>query len=271
MIPRPTALLRPLTLVLALTSTHTALALSKEDATALTNSLTHVQAASYQAVNAYFQFSINPGDKELQLKIEEKSRQLEETIAALPETPGASEIDGEIQTLQAMWEEYNRLLDTNVQDLLEQGYPDLRLVTELNESNLTLVNGAQIAIEGALESSGLTLPAPLIKIRDARNLLLAMMTRYSARSASTVSQVFQGSASEIPLDEQAQLFDGLLKDLNQAFGGNPEAARALDNIGSKWRFIRPSIANYNENNVPFVVDLYSSKIVEQLDVLEGLQ
>jgi len=38
----------------------------------------------------------------------------------------------------------------------------------------------------------------------------------------------------------------------------------LNDIASKWQFIRGSYINYNEDNVSFVIDRYSKRILEGL-------
>ncbi len=246
-------------------------ALSSQDAEAIIASLSQVQSVSYQTLNAYYQFSSNPGDKELQGIIEEKSAELKARITGLSQLAGAADMAAEIGTLQAMREDYARLLDTNVGDLLNQGYPDIRLVAELDAANLTQVKGAQLAIDQAREYGGAQ-PDPVIeKVRESRLLLLGMTTRYSARSASTVSQVFQGTEGELSLEEQSQRFTANLDALQASFAANAKARKALDGVRSKWGFISRSIVNYTENDVPFVVNLYATKIVELLDELEGLR
>ena len=66
-----------------------------------------------------------------------------------------------------------------------------------------------------------------------------------------------------PLDEQAKTFDQLLSSL-RAGSTNGELKTALDDVASKWQFIRGSYINYNENNVGFVIDRYSKGIIEGL-------
>lgn len=178
---------------------------------------------------------------------------------------------GEISTLQAIWEDYNKLLKTNVSDIIKQGYPDIRLVTELDAANLTQVKGARIAIEQAREYSKLQPDTTLDAIRESRILLLSMMTRYSARSASTVSQVFQGGDGELSVEEQSAKFDANIEMLSKEMAAQPEAIKKLEGIRSKWSFIKGSLVNFTENNVPFVVNLYSLKMVTLLDELEGMR
>ena len=91
-----------------------------------------------------------------------------------------------------------------------------------------------------------------------------MMAKYSVRSNMAVSQTFQGTSEDEPLDVKAQKFEQLLTRLSA--GPAPESLRAmLDELNSKWLFIRNSYINYNENNVSFVIDRYSKGILEGLD------
>ncbi|MBK8973176.1 MAG: hypothetical protein IPM37_18180 [Hahellaceae bacterium] len=246
-------------------------AITPDEAKNLVNTLSKIQSVSYQTVNAYYQFSNNPGDKELHMMIKSSSEELKNMVQTLSEQPGAADMAGEISTLQAIWEDYSKLLKTNVSDIIKQGYPDIRLVTELDAANLTQVKGARIAIEQAREYSKLQPDVVLDAIRESRILLLSMMTRYSARSASTVSQVFQGGDGELSVEEQSAKFAANLDMLSKELVSQPEAAKALDAIRSKWNFINSSLVNFTENNVPFVVNLYSLKMVNLLDELEGMR
>ena len=45
---------------------------------------------------------------------------------------------------------------------------------------------------------------------------------------------------------------------------------ALDDLTSKWQFIRNSYINYNDNNVAFVIDRYSKGILRGLETTIGL-
>jgi hypothetical protein len=96
-----------------------------------------------------------------------------------------------------------------------------------------------------------------------------MMAKYSARTNSQVAQTFQGSSSDVPLDEQARLFDTLLADVKKG-DASGELKSTLDNLSSKWQFIRSSYINFNDNNVAFVIDRYSKGILDGLETAIGL-
>lgn len=84
-----------------------------------------------------------------------------------------------------------------------------------------------------------------------------------------MAQTFQGASSELPLDEQAKKFDALLERVAQ---GNSEGQlkQSLNDLTSKWEFIRNSYINYNDNNVAFVIDRYSKGILKGLATTIGL-
>ena len=63
------------------------------------------------------------------------------------------------------------------------------------------------------------------------------------------------------MDEQARLLDKNLEKLtNMKLPADLE--KTLDRIQAQWAFIRGSFINYNENNVYYVVNRYSRRIVE---------
>jgi hypothetical protein len=78
-----------------------------------------------------------------------------------------------------------------------------------------------------------------------------------------VAQTFQGASDEASLDQQALIFDRLLARV-QSGSASAELKAAIDDVSSKWQFIRGSYINYNENNVSFVIDRYSKGIIRSL-------
>ena len=94
-------------------------------------------------------------------------------------------------------------------------------------------------------------------------VMAQMMARYSARTHSSVAQTFQGASDEASLDQQALMFDSLLAQV-QSGSASAELKAAIDDVSSKWQFIRGSYINYNENNVSFVIDRYSKGIIRSL-------
>jgi len=91
------------------------------------------------------------------------------------------------------------------------------------------------------------------------------MTKYSARTTSTVSQVYSGGDAEITIDALATQFDALMGKLTTLTKDNTKAVDLLDSAKTKWEFIKKSYINYNENRVNFIVNLYSKKIISDIE------
>ncbi len=58
------------------------------------------------------------------------------------------------------------------------------------------------------------------------------------------------------MDQQVEVFSELLKKLKKAPQDDPQIY--------KWIFIAKSVANYNENAVPFIVNSYGNRISKNL-------
>ena len=55
------------------------------------------------------------------MTIKSSSEELKNMIQSLPKQPGAADMAGEISTLQAIWEDYNKLLKPMCQTLSSKG------------------------------------------------------------------------------------------------------------------------------------------------------
>ncbi|OZG71262.1 hypothetical protein BTA51_21685 [Hahella sp. CCB-MM4] len=242
-------------------------ALTKEETKPILAYFHNVQIHAYQAINSYYNFSLNPGDKELHSQILTEMSSLESTLSALESSPGIVDIQGELADINEQWVKYRDLLNTNIDDAIKLGYPDLRLLADMAQSNIDVVGAVERAYERAQDVSGFKPTNIVATLRDSKLLLASMMTKYSARSASTVSQIFQGAKTEEAMDVQAEHFDKRLAELMKTELNKGDSAKVLDSISTKWNFIRNSYKNYNENNVSYVVNLYSYRIIDALDDL----
>ena len=93
------------------------------------------------------------------------------------------------------------------------------------------------------------------------------MTKYSARTTSTVSQMYAGGDvdKEVTIDSLAEEFGAQITELVTLAESNEVASKLLDSANTKWDFIKKSYVNYNENRVNFIVNLYSKKIINDIE------
>jgi len=225
------------------------------------------QVNSYYSVNGFYNFSANQGYQKDLDTINDSTDTLDSLISNID-----TKVDDNIKTTvykdtAALWKSYQKVLKQNIREVKKTGYPDLRLAGDMATQNIRLNTALQKLYDALLET---TTPKPnkITELsRKAGTTLALMMTKYSARTTSTVSQVYgDGDVdTEITIDVLAKEFDQELKELVTLSKGNKTALKLLDSAATKWDFIESSYINYNQNRVNFIVNLYSKKIISDID------
>ena len=237
-------------------------ALEQDDAAALLKGLQQAQIQSYFTINEFYNFSANDGDKALLMDVNEAINNVNSILNTLESFKDLEEVKGEIEAANQSWQKHKTTLNTITNDIIDQGYADLRLMSDLAIQNQEFANILATTYEKVKNDSGYALNNVTAKSRESALLMAVMMTKYSARTTSNVSQVFQGGDDEKTIDVLATDLDKLLKDLLAA--ANTEQKESIDAVLTKWDFIRNSYINYNEKNVNYVVNLYSKRIIDAL-------
>lgn len=246
-------------ILLAMTSMGTR---AQEGASGFLSELHNFRVSNYIALDAYYRFS-GTGDTETLNEIVQGINSANDSMNALAESDSGVLSAEQISGLNQEFDKFKNLMRDNINDVRNRGYPDLRLVSDMANQALTMSEKATELYRVAQESSETATNPRVEAARSAAVKMAQMMAKYSVRTNSSVAQTFQGSSTEKPLDEQARELDALLKSVMQG-EETPELAATLNNISSKWQFIRGSYINYNENNVGFVIDRYSKGILEGL-------
>lgn len=162
------------------------------------------------------------------------------------------------QKMVAHWDIFNNLMAANRKDIVTRGYPDMRLVNEMGDACLALVNAAdQLTTSGNVSEVTRIARALAFRMSD-------ITSQYTGRGTSNLGQVFVGYQEQTP-KEMATEFEKLLDQLDSKIP--EEDALRVDAIRHKWEFLSRSISNYNENSVPFLVVNYNDSIVEALHQL----
>ena len=247
-------------LILLLASSFSARA---DEAADFLSNLHAFRVSNFIALDAYYRFSAT-GDtdtlNEIVEAINTANAAMNTVTESTAEVLGVDDIEG----LNQEFDKFKDLMRLNINDVRKNGYPDLRLVSEMAEQADTLNAESTELYSISLESAQITVDNRVEAARSAAVTMAQMMAKYSVRSNLAVSQTFQGTSSEEPLDVKAQRFESLLSQLSTGPNSTP-LKTALDDINSKWLFIKNSYINYNENNVSFVIDRYSKGILETLN------
>jgi cell pole-organizing protein PopZ len=232
------------------------------------SNLHQFRVSNYMSLDAYYRFSA-VGDTETLNEIVASINQANDAMNSVADNASSILSDEQVESLNQEFDEFKSLMRSNINDVRNTGYPDLRLVSDMANQAITLNQSANELYMVAQESNETNTDPRVEAARSAAVTMAQMMAKYSARTNSQVAQTFQGSSSDVPLDEQARLFDTLLADVKKG-DASGELKSTLDNLSSKWQFIRSSYINFNDNNVAFVIDRYSKGILDGLETAIGL-
>jgi len=237
-----------------------------EDATDNDSSLEQAHQVivnSYYSVNGFYNFSANQADKDQKAVIDDAIKAIDNYMAPLSDKLSNDPLSEQFATAADNWKTYKSILKQNVAEVVSTGYPDLRLAGDMADSNIAFNGTMQALYSGLREKEK---PSELAETsRSAAKTLALMMTKYSARTTSTVSQVYSGGDAEITIDALASQFEALMGKLTALTTDNAIAIDLLDSAKTKWEFIKKSYINYNENRVNFIVNLYSKKIISDIE------
>ncbi|MEC8442631.1 MAG: hypothetical protein VXZ05_00350 [Pseudomonadota bacterium] len=195
---------------------------------------------------------------------------LQDAHAALTRITADSETNEELNgaaLLTEHWNNFTRLMTANRTDIVERGYPDIRLVDEMGEACLQLVTSAAEVSTALDAEQGANSERSEQVAQLARSLAFQMTditAQYTGRGTSNLGQVFVGYHTVTP-KEMARSFEKQLSALEEAVAN--EQILEVTAIRNKWEFLHRSIANYNENSVPFLVLNYNDSIVSALHKL----
>ncbi len=248
----------------------TAATISEEEANSVLSALHKAKVEAYLAINAYYSYSMTPGDKAIAAETSGKLQELGGLLKQIDSAPGIKELPTEWTQVRDKWKTFGRLLDTNRRDVAKQGFADLRMVVDMAQANADFVNALENTSEQLKQVSGVQ-PKPLVdQVRKATLKIEQIMTAYAARSASTVVQAVQGAKTEEPIDVLAQQFSEQLDSLQKATSSNANTHKLVDSISAQWGFIKGSYLNFNEDTVAYAANLYSRRIIDKLLELEKI-
>lgn len=229
--------------------------------------LQHMRLAATNAVTNFYMFSGLDADSKYDRRIQQSMKRFAEALDSARQLAPLNGMADEMAAIEVDWKRLSELMTINRNDMLRQGFPNVRLVDEMGRKSADIVGKASAAYARLEDISGIR-PSPVIeKARDLALLMEEITSQYAARGTSNLGQVFMGSYDRT-LTEMAEDFHNELTLLEQLVRA-PENDVLMDNVKSKWRFMEERIRNYNENTVPFLVVSYNDRIIEHLEELES--
>ncbi len=226
--------------------------------------LYEMRTITYSILGDYYMFSGLEGDSRYNRDMETDIKRFQANLSYITADGTATSKLGQLATTLNNWHAFKELLDTNRADFLTQGYANARLVNDLSIKATVLDNSLETLYQALLKGKQFPVSKWTQYTRDMSIIIQTITAEYAARSTSSLGQVMSLEINEGGMDEQAKVFDKLLTELKTA-PKNKKVFRTLDQLGVKWTFIEKSIANYNQNAVPFIMSTYGNRITQNLE------
>lgn len=227
-------------------------------------SIYQMRTIAFGILGDYYMFSGLEGDSRYNREIESGIKRFEGLLDTLTKTGSPTANLSTVATALSSWQSYKKLLETNRADFLVQGYANAQLVDKLGREVMVLNNSLKAVYDGILVDTKYNISELTQDTRKMGLIISTLTAEYAARSTSSLGQVMVININEGGMDAQAKIFDGLLTKLKGASQSEKRIYKIMDQVGVKWEFIAKSVANYNENAVPFIVNTYGDRITQNL-------
>ncbi|QKE65201.1 hypothetical protein HNE05_18175 [Aquipseudomonas campi] len=188
------------------------------------------------------------------------SRSLERRMALADVQLALLAESSDVSAIRQPWHSYANLLGELNRRLQQQEDPDGSAIAELIRLNGQLMTQCD-ALANRLDQPPLPIPDDLTQRgRNLELLLQQITTHYIAYNVGANSL-----GGDLPaIDQLTEEFDGALKTLLPATPQSHEYQRLLGEIDSKWRYIEPSLRNYQSSAIPSLVNRYGARIIEAI-------
>jgi len=229
----------------------------------LMTNLHKMQLLSSMAVANYHLFAGLDADAKYGNRLKKNLDEFQTLLVETTDIPTADKYGADVKAINKDWMVFKDLVNSNYQDMMDQGFPDVKRVSDADFANRDLLRDLSQLYTKTSEENNVKVSQEASLARSLSLLMQQINTQYAARGSTNLGQVFNGNF-ERTLEDLGAEFETKLKQLKQV------ATRASDkslisSINSKWLFIGRSIANYNENSVIFLVSSYSERITMNLE------
>ncbi len=231
--------------------------------------LHQLRLAAQKSLGDFYMYNGMEGDQRYARMIDTSLQNGQALLGSLTQMPGEGS-KALLAQLDQHWNSYQSELKVLADTLKTQGYTDLQPVADLASHNQQLMGLSTELYNKIQQESGRNVSALTQLSREQSLLMQSIAVDYASRSASVNgSLISSGGENSKSIDELANEFVHVMDKLEQAPQNTAETRQSLGAVKTKWRYIEKSLKNYNEKSVPFLVNKYSDRIIEGLEVLAG--
>jgi hypothetical protein len=221
---------------------------------------TQMKLSAYKISTRFHQLTLHEGDTLIQEKLESDLESFNSHANKLADLDAPDSKEA-IKESVAISQDYADFAIKN--EIATEGYTSQYAVTDLHEARHSLLIALNKVISQEADDS-----SSKYNIYKAAALIQQMTSDYVRRSVAMggAGMYIENEENLDTPDIMAENFHSQLTAIISSHKqSSPEAAKLLRNIDRKWRFIKPSFVNYNQNTVPFLVTKYCDTIVSSLD------
>lgn len=244
-----------------------AAAYAAESATSLLK-LHQLRLASQKTLSDFYMFNGMEGDQRYARMINDSINEANTLLGALTVMPGEGSKALKAQ-LDQQWQGYQQDLNTLITALKDQGYTDLQPVADLASRNQQLMSLCLELYNKIQQESRYSVPALTQLSREQSLLMQSIAVDYASRSASVGATFMGGAGDARPMEELVADFASKMNQLEKTPQNTEQLKASWEGVNTKWRYIEKSLINYNENSVPFLVNKYSSIIIQGIEQIAG--
>ncbi|MCY0966486.1 hypothetical protein [Parathalassolituus penaei] len=235
------------------------------DAEQLLIQLQHMRLASISAMTDFFMFAGLDADSKYERRMDADVESFSQAMTSAREMVAADKLVTHLDAIDTDWQAFQLSLNSNRNLVHNQGATSAQVVEDLARLNNALVTRISESYQNIAGSN--TINPAVEKARSMALLLQEMTTKYAASAALNKADVNMGEYKR-SLQTMTMDFEFKLADL-KSVAYRPQTYILMDNINSKWRFLRNSITRQHEMDVPFLVISYNDRLIRHLEELEG--
>lgn len=236
---------------------------NSDTAQALEN-IYQMQSVAYSVLGHYYMFSGLQGDSRYSRKIDVDIKSFENNVGSLTSAGNTVADAALLAKSLAVWQDYKELINTNRSDFLTVGYANARLTGNLPIKLSELNDNLEALYNKTIADTKFKVSKETQTTRKMGLIIKSVVAEYIARS-TTNGIIAAFSFNEGGMENQAKIFDKLLENLKKEGESDSRIYKLVDQIVVKWSFISKSVANYNENTVPFIVSTNGDRITKSLN------
>ena len=216
----------------------------------------------YHIVSAFHIITLEAGDQPAIDRLDEKLEDAEALLETLVVKDDAV-LAEEVQALKTLWLRFKEHALAN--DIQDNGYTNAYAIVDINKSRdemVALLDDIETTVQDQNEEDPLRIRLLQLSVEMEQ---LTMAYLLLSTMVGGTEGIYTGDDNVESTDAMAAAFGQRLRTLiEQSRDSNTIGNEALEKAGKFWRYIEPSMINFNTNSVPTIVAMYNDRIVSNL-------